>query len=178
MSDLINQPPHYKAHPCGFDCIRLTRTMGFLGGNAVKYLWRAGLKGDYLEDLRKAQWYINEAYANRDTEPCAGPFQTAQFTNWLAYADTPRFEDRVIHCLLEGRIVMAKKMLDPYVERIALHHEPKPCPERLKLEGAGRIMVLQWKRIKELEAALLDGTGGEPWPNVVTDPSTGFSFKV
>jgi hypothetical protein len=32
---------------------------GFNVGNAMKYLWRAGLKGDRLEDLRKAAWYVN-----------------------------------------------------------------------------------------------------------------------
>jgi hypothetical protein len=32
--------------------------MSFNLGNAVKYIWRAGEKGDYLEDLRKAEWYI------------------------------------------------------------------------------------------------------------------------
>ena len=31
----------------------------FCIGNAIKYLWRAGLKGDAIEDLRKAAWYIN-----------------------------------------------------------------------------------------------------------------------
>ena len=31
----------------------------FCKGNAIKYLWRMGLKGDLLEDAKKAQWYIN-----------------------------------------------------------------------------------------------------------------------
>jgi len=32
--------------------------MPFNIGNAVKYLWRAGYKGDVLEDLRKAEFYV------------------------------------------------------------------------------------------------------------------------
>jgi hypothetical protein len=32
--------------------------MSFCLGNAVKYIWRAGLKGDAAEDLRKAAWYL------------------------------------------------------------------------------------------------------------------------
>ena len=32
--------------------------MNFCIGNAMKYLWRAGLKGDAVEDLKKAVWYI------------------------------------------------------------------------------------------------------------------------
>jgi hypothetical protein len=33
--------------------------MNFNLGNAIKYVWRAGLKGKHLEDLKKAVWYIN-----------------------------------------------------------------------------------------------------------------------
>jgi hypothetical protein len=29
----------------------------------VKYLWRAGLKGDAVEDLNKAKWYIEREIA-------------------------------------------------------------------------------------------------------------------
>lgn len=34
--------------------------MNFCIGNAIKYLWRAGLKveTDYLQDLQKAAWYL------------------------------------------------------------------------------------------------------------------------
>jgi hypothetical protein len=39
---------------------------GFCIGNAIKYLWRAGLKHDELEDLKKAQWYIAREIARRE----------------------------------------------------------------------------------------------------------------
>ena len=32
---------------------------GFCLGNALKYLWRAGKKGDFIEDVNKAQWYLD-----------------------------------------------------------------------------------------------------------------------
>tara|TARA_R110000787_G_scaffold6179_15_gene22006 strand:+ start:173 stop:304 length:132 start_codon:yes stop_codon:yes gene_type:complete len=32
--------------------------MGFSLGNALKYIWRADLKGNSIEDLRKAEFYI------------------------------------------------------------------------------------------------------------------------
>ena len=51
-------PQHYRSHPSGIECIAITQHMNFCLGNAVKYIWRAGLKGEALEDLRKAQWYI------------------------------------------------------------------------------------------------------------------------
>jgi len=60
MADDPFNPPHYLAHPSGVECITITEHMSFNLGNAVKYVWRAGLKtSDPLVDLRKAAWYIN-----------------------------------------------------------------------------------------------------------------------
>lgn len=59
MKDNINHPSHYTSHPSGVECIQITEHMNFCLGNAVKYLWRAGLKDNALEDLKKAAWYIN-----------------------------------------------------------------------------------------------------------------------
>ena len=59
-NDPVNRPSHYTSHPSGIECITVAEHMGFNVGNAVKYLWRAGLKSpDALEDLRKARWYVN-----------------------------------------------------------------------------------------------------------------------
>ena len=57
-SDHVNHPSHYTAHPSGVECVQITEHMNFCLGNAMKYLWRAGLKGDAVEDLKKAKWYI------------------------------------------------------------------------------------------------------------------------
>ncbi len=59
MSDNVNHPRHYTEHPSGVECIQITEHMGFNLGNAVKYIWRADLKGNQVEDLKKAVWYIN-----------------------------------------------------------------------------------------------------------------------
>lgn len=57
--DMVNSPPHYKAHPSGVECIQITEHMNFCLGNAMKYIWRAGEKHESpLEDLNKAKWYI------------------------------------------------------------------------------------------------------------------------
>jgi hypothetical protein len=58
MSDAVNHPPHYNSNPSGVECIDVVEHMGFNVGNAIKYLWRAGWKGDPLEDLEKARWYV------------------------------------------------------------------------------------------------------------------------
>ncbi len=58
--DMVNHPPHYSGNPEGIECIQVVRYMNFNIGNAVKYLWRAGKKGDYIQDLEKAVLYIND----------------------------------------------------------------------------------------------------------------------
>jgi hypothetical protein len=42
--------------------------MGFCLGNAMKYIWRADLKGDAIEDLEKAVWYIRREIERRKRE--------------------------------------------------------------------------------------------------------------
>lgn len=59
--DPINHPKHYTSHPSGIECIDIVEHMNFNRGNAMKYLWRAGLKddADTLTDLKKARWYLD-----------------------------------------------------------------------------------------------------------------------
>jgi Protein of unknwon function (DUF3310) len=62
-NDPVNHPAHYTSDPSGVECIQITRHRNFTIGNAIKYLWRAGLKepddpAKQIEDLRKAVWYI------------------------------------------------------------------------------------------------------------------------
>lgn len=60
--DQVNHPVHYTAHPSGIEAIEITRHMNFNLGNAMKYIWRAGLKNQdkHIEDLKKAIFYIND----------------------------------------------------------------------------------------------------------------------
>lgn len=64
-SDPVTSPSHYTSSnaqcECGrqVECIQVTEHMNFNRGNAVKYIWRADLKRDAVEDLRKARWYID-----------------------------------------------------------------------------------------------------------------------
>ena len=56
--DLVNQPPHYTAG--GIETIDFieAKKLNYNIGNVIKYLTRADYKGNKLEDLRKAQWYL------------------------------------------------------------------------------------------------------------------------
>lgn len=78
MHDPVNSPTHYRQHPSGVECIQITEHFNFCIGNAIKYLWRAGLKSpDPIEDLQKAHWYIEREIA-RQREKAAKTAQTSQ----------------------------------------------------------------------------------------------------
>lgn len=64
-NDVVNNPQHYTSHPSGIECIQITEHMGFNLGNAVKYIWRADLKSNAIEDLQKARWYIDRELKKR-----------------------------------------------------------------------------------------------------------------
>lgn len=61
--DMVNHPPHYTAG--GIETIDFieAKKLGYLLGNVIKYVSRAAHKGG-VEDLKKAQWYLNRAIAN------------------------------------------------------------------------------------------------------------------
>lgn len=65
MTDSVEHPPHYIDGPpcesCGhpIECITIVEHKNFCLGNAIKYIWRSDLKGNPIEDLKKAAWYIN-----------------------------------------------------------------------------------------------------------------------
>ena len=67
MGDAVNHPAHYNTHPSGVECITVTEYMGFNLGNAMKYIWRADLKNDAIEDLKKARWYLDREIARRES---------------------------------------------------------------------------------------------------------------
>ena len=64
-NDPVNHPKHYTEHASGVECIQITEHMNFCLGNAVKYIWRADLKHDAIEDLKKAVFYINREIERR-----------------------------------------------------------------------------------------------------------------
>lgn len=55
--DSVNHPSHYTWLG-GIEVIQVTEHLGFCLGNVVKYVLRADHKGQAIEDLRKAAWYL------------------------------------------------------------------------------------------------------------------------
>lgn len=68
MSDPVNQPKHYTSHPSGVECIQVAEHMSYNLGNVIKYVWRADLKGNAIEDLRKAEYYIRREIERRQKD--------------------------------------------------------------------------------------------------------------
>jgi hypothetical protein len=63
-ADMVNAPPHYTVGGIEtIDYIKAKLTpeefIGYLKGNVIKYTSRAGKKDDIVQDLEKAQWYMN-----------------------------------------------------------------------------------------------------------------------
>ena len=71
MADNVNKPPHYNQS--GIECsdaIQAATGDGYeyyLQGNILKYLWRYRYKNG-IEDLRKAQWYLNKLIEVTDAD--------------------------------------------------------------------------------------------------------------
>lgn len=80
ITERIDHPAHYGSHPSGVECITIVEAMGFCIGNAIKYLFRRAHKGNALEDVKKARWYVERELAFRKSE------------RWAAYPRDPRLE--------------------------------------------------------------------------------------
>lgn len=63
--DLVNQPPHYTTG--GIETIDFIRAkqLDYCLGNVVKYITRAPHKGNEVQDLKKARWYLDRAISER-----------------------------------------------------------------------------------------------------------------
>ena len=65
VEDVVNHPSHYTSHKSGIECIQIAEHMGFNLGNALKYIWRADLKKNAIEDMKKAVFYLNREINKR-----------------------------------------------------------------------------------------------------------------
>lgn len=66
--EAVDHPAHYGGADNPYEAIKVIEawSLGFCLGNTVKYISRAGLKGDALEDLKKARWYLDREIARRE----------------------------------------------------------------------------------------------------------------
>lgn len=67
MSNII-RPKHYNCNPSGVECIDIIQHMNFCCGSAIKYIWRADLKNNAIEDLEKAKYLLDIEIKRRSNE--------------------------------------------------------------------------------------------------------------
>lgn len=69
MKETINHPEHYGGADDPYEAIKVVEawSLGFCLGNVVKYIARVGKKGDALEDLKKARWYLDREISNLES---------------------------------------------------------------------------------------------------------------
>lgn len=83
MADAVNHPAHYAPifEARQIECLDIARYLDFCRGNAFKYVWRAGLKGEpekAIEDCEKAKFYMNRALEKGDTVTALAIFRIIQ----------------------------------------------------------------------------------------------------
>lgn len=74
MKEEVNHPERYGGDTI-YECIKVLEAWlspeeykGFLKGNAIKYLCRAGKKDEIIQELKKANWYINKLIEKESKE--------------------------------------------------------------------------------------------------------------
>lgn len=67
-SETVDHPSHYGGDTT-YETIKVIEAwgLGFCLGNAIKYISRAGRKGDAVEDLKKARWYVDREIARLES---------------------------------------------------------------------------------------------------------------
>jgi hypothetical protein len=72
IDEMVEEPPHYNMG--SIQCIDAieesmgsTAFEGYLKGNVLKYLWRYTYKKKALEDLKKAQWYLDKLIEQKES---------------------------------------------------------------------------------------------------------------
>ena len=66
--DLVNRPPHYTQGKIEVLDFILDQRLPYLEGQIVKYVSRHRYKGDSIQDLRKAEFYLKRLIAEQSKQ--------------------------------------------------------------------------------------------------------------
>ena len=110
----VNHPKHYNSHPNGIECIDIIRHYVCDIANAIKYLWRAGLKAELgmedaekeIEDLKKALWYI-EDYRVKIPQLLLSHFKSRARMQQIVIEVTGHAIDEIAYCGYEDHVADA-----------------------------------------------------------------------
>lgn len=138
--DPVNHPSHYTSHPSGVECIQVTEHMTFNCGNAIKYIWRNGLKDGQAntQDLQKAIWYLNREIERLEKNTMS--HTTPNHHAYLLSLYTPPFRfDRRGGYIWDAQ---NKMVADNYDPDDAIE-PPKSLEPALRIRGWGYIQYLK-----------------------------------
>ena len=115
MTDLVNNPPHYKS-PNGLEAINVIEGfgLGFHLGNVVKYILRAGRKDHHVQDLRKARWYLDREVRRHESNGHHPLGDLAALTSFrLCYLATPysKYKGGDLHAAFVDAARLAAELL-------------------------------------------------------------------
>jgi hypothetical protein len=68
MSDMVNNPPHYTRGKIEVLDFIIDQNFGYLDGQVIKYVSRFRWKQKPIEDLKKAQFYLNQLIEKLEME--------------------------------------------------------------------------------------------------------------
>ena len=70
-NDIINKPEHYTLPRAASDCFSVMQQIGLLDEHCIavvfQYIWRCKLKGQKLQDLKKARWFLDKAIEHEES---------------------------------------------------------------------------------------------------------------
>ena len=109
----VNHPAHYQRKD-GIECIDVIRHYTCDIANAIKYLWRAGLKPEMgmedaekeIEDLKKALWYI-EDYRVKIPQLLLSHFKSRERMEQIIIEVTGHRKDEIAYCGYEDHVADA-----------------------------------------------------------------------
>ena len=113
--DVINQPSHYHKHAVLVEPIQLCELLGFNLGNCLKYCFRYQDKGNPLQDLKKAQFYINRICDDDELRDYNGNALLKKRTK--VYMDIFRHNEFVLALSADGYMGL-KTLIDERIEEL------------------------------------------------------------
>lgn len=143
-NERVNHPRHYTQHPSGIECIDVIEHLPCNLANAVKYVWRCGLKASEtsLRDLSSARWYVDREMRRIELYDVDEDAEQRTDVVWLALARRVIEKDGstvlgvFLSSLLDGTYDDLFFILDKEIKRLeGASKKPRSTPSRG--EGSG-----------------------------------------